>query len=41
MIAKQQAKREQTNPVYLSTVEKYKTEEIVNTQDDYETMSKK
>ena len=40
MIAKQQAKREQTHPVCLHAVEKYEKEEIANTQNDYETTSK-
>ena len=40
-IAKQQAKREQTHPVCLHAVEKYEKVEIVNTQTDYETTSKK
>ena len=34
MIAKQRAKREQTHPVCLHAVEKYRK---VNTQNDYET----
>ena len=41
VIVKQQAKREQTYPVYLNTVEKNKKEGSVNTQNDYEAMSKK
>ena len=50
VIAKQQAKREQTHPVCLHAVEKYvclhageKYEKVenVNTQNDYETTSKK
>ena len=36
-IAKQQAKREQTHPVYLHVVEKYKNVENVNTQNGYKT----
>ena len=34
VIAKQLAKREQTNPVRLHVVEKYKKVENVNTQND-------
>ena len=41
MIAKQQAKREQTHDVCLNAVEKYKKVESINTQNDYNTMSKK
>ena len=37
VIAKEQAKREQTHHVYLHAVEKYKK---VKTQNDYETTSK-
>ena len=39
MIAKQQAKREQSHLVYLHTVEKYKKVSI-NTQNDHETSEK-
>ena len=38
---KRQSKREQTHLVYLNAVEKYKKVESVNTQNDYETTSKK
>ena len=41
MIAKEQAKREQTHPVCLHAVEKYEKVEKVNTQNDYETKSKR
>ena len=41
VIAKQQTKREQTHPVCLLTVERYKKMENVNTQNDYKTTSKK
>ena len=41
LIAKQQAKREQTHPVCLDAVRKYGKMESVNTQNDYETMSRK
>ena len=47
VIAKQQAKREQTHPlcacvcVCIYAVEKYKEFESVDTQNDYETASKK
>ena len=41
MIAKQQSKREQTHPVCLHKMEKYKKVESVNTQNDYETTDKK
>ena len=41
MIAKQHAKREQTHPVCLHTIEKYKKVESVNMQNDYKTTSKK
>ena len=41
VIVKQQAKREQTYPVCLYAVEKYEKLESVNTQNDYETTSKK
>ena len=39
--AKQQSKREQTHPVCLHAVEKCEKVESVNTQNDYETTSKK
>ena len=41
VIAKQQAKREQTHPVCLQAMEKYKKVDSVNTHNDYETASKK
>ena len=41
VIAKQQSKREQTQPVCLHTAEKYKKVERVNTHSDYKTASKK
>ena len=41
MIAKQQLKREQTHPVCLHEVEKYEKVENVNTQNQFETTSKK
>ena len=41
VLAKQQAKREQTYPVCLHAVEKYEKVDNVNTQNDYETASKK
>ena len=41
MIAKQQVKREQIHPVCLHAVEKYEKVKNVNTQNDYETTSKK
>ena len=41
VIAKQQAKRNQGHPACLHAVEKYEKMENVNTQNDYETMSKK
>ena len=41
MIAKQQAKKEQTHPVYLHRVEKYKKVESVNTLNDYKAAIKK
>ena len=41
MIAKQQSKREQTHPVCLHEMEKYKKVESVNTQNDHETTDKK
>ena len=41
VIAKQQAKGEQTHPVCLHAGEKYEKVENVNTQNDYETTSKK
>ena len=41
VIAKQQSKREQTHPVCLLVVEKYEKVESINTQNDYETTSKK
>ena len=41
VITKQQSKREQAHPVCLQEVQKYEKVENVNTQNDYETMSKK
>ena len=41
VITKQQAKREQTHPVCLHAVEKYKKLESINTQNKYKTMKKK
>ena len=41
MIVKQQAKREQTHPLCVHTVEKYEKVESINTQNHYETRSKK
>ena len=41
MIPKQQAKREQTHPVYVHTKEKYKKMESVNIQNNYKTLSKR
>ena len=41
LIAKQKAKREQTHPVCLDVVRKYGKMESVNTQNDYETVSRK
>ena len=41
LIAKQQPKREQPHPICLHALEKYKKVENVNTQNDYEPMSKK
>ena len=41
MIAKQHTKREQTHPVFLQAMEKYKKVEGVNAQNDSETTSKK
>ena len=41
VLAKQQAKREQTYPVCLHAVEKYEKVDNINTQNDYETASKK
>ena len=41
MIEKQGVKRQQTHPVYLHAVEKYKKVESVNTKNDLETTSKK
>ena len=41
MIAKQSAQRENTNPVCLYVVEKYKKVEIVDTQNHPEITSKK
>ena len=35
VIAKQQAKREQSHPVCLHAVERYEKVETVNTQNDY------
>ena len=40
MTAKQRAKREQTHPVHLHAVEKFKKKKSVNTQNDYKTTSK-
>ena len=40
MIAKEQAKREHTHPVYLHAVEKDKKVEKANTQNDYQTSKK-
>ena len=40
VIVKQQAKRKQSHPMCLHTVEKYEKVENVNTQNDYETISK-
>ena len=39
VIAKEQAKREQTHPVCLHAVEKFEKVGNVNTQNDYETTS--
>ena len=41
MIEKQQAKKENTNPLCLYAVEKYKKVERVNRQNDYKIMSRK
>ena len=41
VIVKQQAKREQTHLMCLHAMEKYKKVENINTQNDYETTSKK
>ena len=41
MIAKQQAKREQTYPVCLHTVEKYEKVESITAENDYEITSQK
>ena len=41
VIAKQQSKREQTHPVCLHILEKYKKVESINTQNDYKITSKK
>ena len=41
MIAKQNAKREQIQPVCLHATEKYEKGESVNTQNDYKKASKK
>ena len=41
MIAKKQAYRDQIHPVYLHTVEKYEKVKSVNTQNGWETTSKK
>ena len=41
LIAKQQAEKEQTDSVYLHTVEKYEIVENINTQSDYKTTSKR
>ena len=41
VIAKQQAKRKQGHHACLHAVEKYEKMENVNTQNDYETTSKK
>ena len=40
-IAKQQAKREQTPPVCLHAMEKYKKVDSANAHNDYKTTSKK
>ena len=41
VIAKQRAKRKQTNPVCLHAMEKDKKVDSVNAHNDYETASKK
>ena len=41
VISKQQSKKEETHPVCLHAVEKYEKVESVNTQNDYETASKR
>ena len=41
MIAKQLSKREQTHPVCLQKVEKCEKVDSINTQNEYETTSKK
>ena len=41
MIAKQQAKREQSHHMCLHALEKYEKVQNVNTQNDYKTTSKK
>ena len=41
MIAKQQAKGEQTYPVFLNAVEKYDKVENTNTQNDYKITQKR
>ena len=41
MIEKQQAKKENTNPLCFYAVEKYKKMERVNRQNDYKIMSRK
>ena len=41
VIAKQQGKIEQTNPVCLHAVDKYKKGENINAQNDYKTTNKK
>ena len=41
VIANQHTKREQTHPVFLQAMEKYKKVEGVNAQNDSETTSKK
>ena len=40
-IVKEQSKREQTHPECIHAVEKYEKLENINTQNDYETRSKK
>ena len=40
VIAEQRAKREQTHPVSLHVVERYRKVESVTTQNDYETTTK-
>ena len=41
VIVKEQSKREQTHPECIHAVEKYEKLENINTQNDYETRSKK